>query len=75
MLNTLVIPIVNTRVDDIAILHRTRLFTYSALYIHVHLLHRDLLDYTLMCIHSEHRDLHILSHGTLLSHVHVSPLL
>ena len=27
-----------------------------------------------MCILSEHRDLHILSHGTLLSHVYVSPL-
>jgi len=33
-----------------------------------------LLDLTLVFIHSDHRDLDILSHGTLLSHVHVSPL-
>ena len=42
------IEVFDTRVDDIAIVHWTRLFTYSVLHIHVYLLHKDLLDGTLL---------------------------
>jgi len=40
------IEVFDTRVDDIDIIHWTRLFTYIVLHIHLYLLHRGLLDGT-----------------------------